>query len=124
MARKSYDIRLVCAESGCNYTTYTTADTRREETDIRRRYAEKPYRCVRHTHPEEVLSDTNRERSTVMVAGKSEKYPHLDNLYWGRGSGFVSGPGFKAYAEDFPEGTKLIISARIELPEAGGSDVG
>jgi len=30
--------------------------------------------------------------------------------------GFVSGPGFKAYAKDFPPGARLIITARIELP--------
>ena len=120
MARREYTIRLVCAEPECRETSFTTAETRREEDEIRRRYARRPYRCVRHTNPEEVLSESNRERTTQFVAGKSEKYPELENLFWGRGSGLVSGPGFKAYANDFPSGTKLTITARIELPDAGG----
>lgn len=32
------------------------------------------------------------------------------------GMSFVYGPGFNAMAGDFPAGTKLIITARIELP--------
>ena len=41
---------------------------------------------------------------------------HLDGLFWDKRQGFTYGPGFKAYASDFPPGTKLIVTARIELP--------
>jgi hypothetical protein len=45
-------------------------------------------------------------------------------------SGFTFGNGYKAYANDFPEGTKLTVTASIELPDptfpkkelAGGAD--
>lgn len=53
----------------------------------------------------------------VLVAGKSKKYPNLAGLFWDDGSGFTHGTGYKAYADDFPPGTRLIITARIELPE-------
>lgn len=41
---------------------------------------------------------------------------YLDGLFWDKRQGFTYGPGFKAYASDFPPGTKLIVTARIELP--------
>ncbi|AYD83936.1 hypothetical protein SEA_GETALONG_76 [Gordonia phage Getalong] len=41
--------------------------------------------------------------------------------FWAR-HGFVTGPGFKAWADDFPAGTTLIVTAEVVLPEAGGSD--
>lgn len=128
MSRREYTIRLICAHEGCRETSFTTASTRREEAEIRKRYREQQYRCVRHTNPEEVLSLDNLERTATIVAQKVEYKParvlpgagevqYLDGLFWSGRSGLTHGPGFKAYASDFPEGTRLIITARIELPE-------
>ncbi len=36
-------------------------------------------------------------------------------LYWGH-SGFMFGPGFKAWAKDFPVGTRIRVTAEITLP--------
>lgn len=50
------------------------------------------------------------------------RLPHLpEHLFWiasdeKSGSGLTFGPGFKAFAKDFPEGTRLVITARIEAP--------
>ncbi len=44
---------------------------------------------------------------------KSEGY---DLLFFDGKFGFVHGDGYKAYASDFPEGTKLIVRAEIILP--------
>ncbi|WP_186268080.1 hypothetical protein [Burkholderia gladioli] len=41
---------------------------------------------------------------------------HEHGVFFGHW-GAVSGPGFLAYAADLPPGTKLIVTARIELPE-------
>lgn len=46
----------------------------------------------------------------------------LPGLFWlpeggAHGSGFTHGPGFKAHADDFPEGTRLTVTTRIEIPE-------
>lgn len=130
MGRREYTIRLRCTHEGCTETSFTTATTRREETEIRSRYAKSPYLCVRHTKPDEVLSTENLERTLVVVAQKVEarfvrgidtpgEVRYLDGLFWDGRSGFNFGPGFKAYASDFPEGTRLVVTARIELPVTG-----
>ena len=119
MARREYSIRYNCAETGCSERYRTVADTRALERDIRVRYAKHPWRCTRHTYPDEVLSASNTTRTTVLTAQRLERYPDLPDLFWGESSGFSFGPGFKAYAKDFPPGTKLIVTARIELPEDG-----
>lgn len=46
----------------------------------------------------------------------------LPGLFWlpeggAHGSGFTHGPGFKAHANDFPEGTRLTVTTRIDMPE-------
>lgn len=56
MSRREYTIRLACTFEGCKERSFTTATTRREETEIRQQYQRSPYRCVRHTNPDEVLS--------------------------------------------------------------------
>jgi hypothetical protein len=43
----------------------------------------------------------------------------LPGLYWTpaggtTGSGFTHGDGYNAFASDFPEGTRLVVEARIE----------
>lgn len=125
MARREYLIRLACDAEGCREGTVSVASSRKEEAEARARYARHPWRCCRHRAPEEVLSSDNAERIAVLVAGKSKSYPHLSGLYWDGegnrygGQGIVSGPGFKAIADDFPPGTKLIVTARIALPEDG-----
>lgn len=127
MSRREYTIRLACTFEGCKERSFTTATTRREETEIRQQYQHSPYRCVRHTNPDEVLSADNPERTTTIVAQKVEATPirgldkpgevrYLDGLFWDKRTGFTYGSGFKAYASDFPPGTKLIVTARIELP--------
>ena len=127
MSRREYTIRLACTFEGCKERSFTTATTRREETEIRQQYQRSPYRCVRHTEPDEVLSADNLERTTTVTAGKVVARPlpgidlpgevhYLDGLFWDKRQGFTYGPGFKAYASDFPPGTKLIVTARIELP--------
>ena len=110
MSRREYTIRLVCAYEGCRESTYTTASTRREEAETRATYRKNPYRCYRHSRPDEVLSVDNPVRHTIVV---SEGKPYGN--FWDR-QGLVSGPGFKAICNDFPPGTKLIVTARIELP--------
>lgn len=73
------------------------------------------FRCTRHSKPEEVLSADNMTTEVVMVSKKSDGCG--DHLYWER-NGVQHGPGFKAWADDFPEGTRLVVTARIEFPNA------
>jgi hypothetical protein len=80
-------------------------------------------KCVRHLD-ENVLGIGKRELSSVFVASKvrynEERF--LDGLFWIKegetsGSGFIFGAGFRAFADDFPEGTRLEVTAKVEVPK-------
>lgn len=99
----------VCTHPGCKESAFRTCDNRAEMWEAYR-WREK-YLCLRHTCPEKVLGAGNELIETTLVS--------IDKSYgkfWDGTSGFLSGPGFMAYANDFPPGTKLIVTARIELP--------
>lgn len=120
MARRTYTLTLRCPTKGCaERPTFYEYTSQREYADAVKRYPDRTSPCSRHRKPEEVLSVENFVRHHVLVA---KRVPEVSGLYWlsedkGRGgSGFECGPGFKAYARDFPEGTRLLITAEIELP--------
>lgn len=108
-------VRFKCGHEGCNeFAIYDTYD-RKHSIELQKRYGNGKWRCSRHSHPEEVLSLTNLSRTKVLTAFKEPS-----GLYWGQekgSSGFTFGPGFKAYADDFPEGTIIEIIATIRLPK-------
>lgn len=123
--RRPYTITLRCAENGCrDHQTYEY-ETRADEAAGRKRQQEHPYRCTRHARPERVLRPDNRTRQIVLVASKlpysGSSGGFLPGLFWiaenELRSGFTYGPGFNAHADDFPEGTRLVVTAQIELPE-------
>lgn len=116
-ARRPHILRKKCAHEGCSESARYSFDTAREyrESSLHKR----EWRCVRHSSPEKVLSLTNLECVTEMEAKPSADNPGSPNLYWHGGrltSGFTSGDGYKAFANDFPPGTKLIVIAQIILP--------
>lgn len=110
MARRQYVIRAECQHPGCKEVARFEADTRKEQEEIYKRHG-RNWLCTRHTRPEEVLSPANLVRSTELES-RQETY----GRFFGH-SGFVSGPGFKIYAEDFPAGTKLRVTAEVILPK-------
>ena len=115
MAKRDWPLRFRCAHEGCSEHVTFRYDTQR---DLRSSFELKNYgagngwRCVRHSTPNEVLSADNLEQRFEVI-NRQEEY----GRFFGH-QGFVHGPGFKAFAKDFPPGTKLIITARIELPPA------
>jgi hypothetical protein len=105
-----------CAHKECNEYAHFVFNTRKEQRVESLRRAERGgWKCTRHSNPDKVLGLENLRRETVLVAQRSAKNP--EKLYWNETFGFVSGDGYKAFASDFPEGTKLTITAQIELPE-------
>ena len=95
---------------------------RDEGMDLERRYGGGKWRCVRHTDPEAVLSPSNLTREVTFTLGPS---PNGPGLYWlpshgGLVSGFTHGPGWKAFREDFPEGTVLRVRVEAVLPGDAG----
>ena len=115
--------RYSCAESDCHEVGYIDYDTKaRAREHARELHNRGGWRCTRHTKPDEVLSPTNWRRTVVMTAERSKRFPDLAKLFWreeGRefeGSGFTFGPGFKAWADDFPEGTVLTVTTTVSPP--------
>ena len=120
MAKREWPLRFRCAHEGCpEHVTYRYDTLRDLRSSFElKHYGEKGWRCVRHSTPNEVLSAENLEQRFEVV-NRQEDY----GRFFGR-QGFVSGPGFKVFAKDFPPGTKLIVTARIELPAAASTGRG
>jgi hypothetical protein len=109
MAKREYKLQKRCAHDGCTEVGRWTYDTAR---DLAASYERRNvYRCVRHTNPGSVLSADNPKTEIILTCKASDRAP---GLYWDGLSGLHIGPGFKAWADDFPEGTRLIVTARIE----------
>lgn len=100
-----------CVEPGCAEYGHFSYDTQRDAREPRTVKYRSEWRCVRHSGMDRMLSPENRVRTKTMeVLEKNGKN------YWNGTFGFVSGDGYKAFANDFPVGTKLTITATIELP--------
>lgn len=113
-----------CAADGCRETAYYEHSSQREAAESRKWRAKHPYRCLRHTRPDEVLSEEAPERTSFV-----EVYEKPHGRFWRAehetsGSGSASGPGFRAFAKDFPPGTRLVVTARIEMPVGVGIEDG
>jgi hypothetical protein len=106
-------MRVQCGHEGCTKTTDIESRTRREQSEDFKRYGNGKWRCERHRRHEEVLSPTDRKRVTDWSV---HEVPH--GKYWQKQTGVVYGPGFRAFAADYPEGTIIRVTAEIILPEA------
>lgn len=118
MSKRRWPLRAPCRYPGCGERSNFEFDTQRDLNDYIRRYPS--WTCVRHTNAEEVLAADNPERTAVLVATDRNIQGWLFWVPEGgvSGSQFSHGPGYKAFANDFPVGTRLIVTARIELPVA------
>ena len=107
-----------CSTEGCRETDLIVCTSR---DDIKR--VSEPWACRMHDKPGEYLSPTNRETTAVLALHPRYVSGSLAGYSWGpedaeKGSHpIVSGPGFWAEAKNFPPGTRLIVTARIELPD-------
>jgi hypothetical protein len=95
-----------CSQEGCKERAFYSYRSQKEYGDLPEKWT-----CLRHEHPDKVLSLENPINEIVLVS---------DGEYWcvggrnGRGSGFAHGPGFRAWTGDFPAGTRLRVTAKIE----------
>jgi hypothetical protein len=116
MPRHEYIHRPQCEEDGCTERAYYVLRTRREyDQTIQGLQRRGGWRCVRHTKADEVLSAENPVRETTLASYEASygRFFAPEGQAKG-GSGFVYGPGFKAFAKDFPPGTRLVVTARLE----------
>lgn len=126
MSGRGYVATWPCAEGGgCRETISLQYDTRAAEAEGRKFKRDHPWKCSRHDKPAEYLQPGNEATERVLVATRlpSGEGEWLPGLYWipeggTTGSGYAFGPGFSAKAKEFPEGTRLVISARVEIPDA------
>lgn len=111
-------VTIRCAHPDCREHAYYEVRTKAEDLELRR----KPWLCVRHSRPDAVLSNESPAKRQVLVS-----YEEPYGRFWRPegsekgGSGFAHGPGFKAFADDFPAGTRLVVESRLEFP-AGEPD--
>jgi hypothetical protein len=129
--RREYRSTFTCAEPGCRETQFYVHETRADQNAAYKRQREHPFRCSRHADPDKNLRPGNEQTAHMLIATRlrSKMRPFggdgeprwLPGLYWipeggATGSGYTFGPGFNAHAEDFPEGTRLVVTARVEIP--------
>lgn len=112
MARRDWPLLFTCGHAGCNERATYRYSTRRDmmESFEQKHFSNGRWRCIRHSNPEQVLSAVN---TTTRHEITLEERPH--GKFFGN-FGFVSGPGFKIFANDFPPGTKLIVLTQVVLP--------
>lgn len=109
-ARREYPSRFQCGHPGCAEFAHYTSRTQAEQADLYRQYGNSQYRCTRHSRPDEVLTVDAPKRVHEQISRQE-----TTGRYWGN-FGFVSGPGFKAWAKDFPPGTILRVTAEVIFP--------
>lgn len=112
MSKRDWPLMFLCGHAGCTERAIYRYSTRRDcvESFEQKHYSGGRWRCTRHSRPNEVLSATNPQTTVELVVEQRES-----GLYFG-GMGFISGPGFKAFAKDFTPGAKVIVSATLVLP--------
>ena len=124
MPRREYRTTYRCAEPGCREVQFYVHSTREDEKASLRRQSEHPFKCSRHADPDRNLRPGNTKTTHILVAAHilvKARLRDLPKLFWipeggTTGSGFTFGPGFNAHADDFPEGTRLVVTAEIQMP--------
>lgn len=122
--RYAGNVRVICPgdDGRCTESTFYAVSTLADRKRIAADQRERPWKCKRHHNPEQLLTPTNTERTHILYAEKSKRFPDLTGLFWREesaddvGSGYMFGPGFSAVADDFPEGTRIVITVRAEIP--------
>lgn len=124
MGRREYPQRITCAGSGCRETITYRHEFRRDYDAGVRDQQQRPWKCTRCRDEPAWLRPGNEatERAVTATAGppRGGRDP---GLYWREdgkgfsGSGLAHGIGYFADANDFPEGTRLIVTTQIALPE-------
>lgn len=117
MARREYTGSFKCAVDGCNKFTHWVCDTLRERAEVFQQQATRPWRCLRHARPEEVIAPgisahysslhVGRDRFGMRFCGSDGKWRQT----------YADGPGFRLFAEDFPAGTVIQFTVEVQLPD-------
>lgn len=132
MPRGDYRLFVTCTEPECRESTTFGYTLKADYREGYQRHHGK-WKCVRHSSPGTVLAPGNEVLTAVLTAVRpvftdcNGNETPLSKMSWradgaGSSSGYVRGPGFQAFAGDWPEGTRLEVTARILPPEGGDGD--
>lgn len=111
-----YYTKRKCTHEGCKEFSITNHRTYKEMREYQS--TKKKWTCPRHSHPEKVLSIENNNTVETLIVESTD-----NGQYWRKlgsqnlSSGFQHGNGYRAWAKDFPVGTKLIVSTQIITPK-------
>jgi hypothetical protein len=128
MPRGDYRQTIACADQPCREKITYHHQTRADEAASVKHQRESPWKCSRHLKPDEVLAPERQAITSVMTvvprpgAARWETPLIWAASGWNFRSDSVSGVGFQAFANDWPEGTRLEITARILPPETEAND--
>ena len=124
--QRNYSRTLKCSHKDCKEIGFYTFNTKRDLSEHYKRIS--AYTCLRHKEPLSVLGLDNLTTTNRIVCktkildegsplGKfwQEERDFGTNKFL---SAFQYGNGYKAYANDFPEGTEITITAVVSLPDA------
>jgi hypothetical protein len=111
-----YTIQLKCIHPGCKEWSFYNYSTKKDYLDAKKRRAGDGWKCIRHSD-DRLLTKEKLTATKTFIADKSSRFPNLDGLYWNDSSGFASGSSWKAFADDFPPGTKIIETVQVILPK-------
>lgn len=108
------EMSVKCKHLGCKEWTRISYDTRRESREPKAIEFRSTWKCSRHSRLGDVLSreGANSEKQKIVTVVQKGEGKCFDGIF-----GIISGPGFKAFADDFPEGTKIFVTAKVILPE-------
>lgn len=127
-SRYAGTVTLRCPAEGCIETAFRTVSTLADRRQVAADQKRSPWKCSRHRNPEQLLTPANPERTHILIADRSKRFNLPNSLFWREesandvGSGYMFGPGFSAHADDFPEGARIVITARVEMPDGGVDD--
>ena len=103
-------ITVSCHTDGCGESTFFEYSNSTEYVSSAR--AADAWKCLRHKDTTAVLRPNN-PRVAYEATVAAETY----GLFWSQNgkpvNGLLHGPGFYAFAADFPEGTRLRVTAEI-----------
>ena len=112
MARRRgpYTSRRQCEEAGCREVAHFEYDTLRDRAESHK--TARPWRCVRHTNAEQVLSVSNPRREMLLTVGLFDGCGDA-HFFTEVRNGFIHGPGFKAFAGDLPIGARVRVCVEV-----------
>ncbi|GAB2331769.1 hypothetical protein AB0N20_27445 [Streptomyces griseoincarnatus] len=122
--RRRYLTRRCSGPGPCTETSTVEYTARRELEHV-----PQDWQCPRHAAPDEWMTPGNRETTAVLELqprylkpARPGGEPRLLGHFWGppggpASHGSVSGPGFRALADNFPPGTRLTVTATVTLPD-------